>query len=121
MDDRLTTKANLFRLGYPISKIPVISMRLTSKDRFRELKELIRHEKAKEYQTGDNDIDAYPGVPVTSSVTSRNGTGKKRPGYETLMSRPRHFSQGRYMNVKPSGQEIDDNLPATVLPQVKLL
>lgn len=92
-------------------------MRLMTKDRFRELKELIRHEKAKDYQTGNNEIDTYSDTPITNTVTS-NVTGKKRPGYDTLMSRPRHFSQGRYMNVKPTNQEIDDNLTATVLPQV---
>lgn len=93
-------------------------MRLTAKDRFRELKELIRHEKAKDYrQTGNNEINTYSDMQTTNAITS-NVTGKKRPGYETLMSRPRHFSQGRYMNVKPANQEIDDNLAATVLPQV---
>lgn len=115
MDDQLTRKANLFRLGYPISKIPVISMRLTPKDRFQELRELLRHEKSK-YHSGDNGDEPYPMMPLTT-VTS-NDTGKKRPGYETLMSRPRHFSQGHYMNVKPTSDEIDDNLTATVSPQV---
>lgn len=132
MEDQLPPrKTNLFRLGFPITKIPVISMRLTAKDRFEELKEIMRHEKAKHYRAaaaddddgdGDGDGDGDDGetfsvVPVAMSTS--NDTGKKRPGYETLMSRPRHFSQGHYMNVKPGGtDDVDDNLAATVLPQV---
>lgn len=121
-------KTNLFRLGFPITKIPVISMRLTAKDRFEELKEIMRHEKAKHYRATDDDGDGdedgdgetFSVVPVAMSTS--NDTGKKRPGYETLMSRPRHFSQGHYMNVKPSGaDDADDNLAATVLPQVVCL
>lgn len=119
MDDQLSRKANLFRLGYPITKIPVISMRLTAKDRFQELKDLVRHEKTKDYQSGDNEDGTFSVVPITP-VTS-NDTGKKRPGYETLMSRPRHFSQGHYMNVKPTSEEIDDSLIATVSPQVIII
>ncbi|KAE9525431.1 hypothetical protein AGLY_014231 [Aphis glycines] len=117
MDDQLTRKANLFRLGYhPLTKIPVISMRLTAKDRFQELKELMRHEKSNNYQTGDSEDEQFSVVPITSAAVTSNGTaGKKRPGYETLMSRPRHFSQGHYMNVKPNGQEIDDTV--TITPQ----
>lgn len=116
MDDQLSRKANLFRLGYPITKIPVISMRLTAKDRFQELKDLMRHEKTKDYQSGDAEDGTFSVVPITPNTS--NDTGKKRPGYETLMSRPRHFSQGHYMNVKPTSEEIDDSLIATVPPQV---
>ncbi|XP_050062244.1 uncharacterized protein LOC126551905 isoform X2 [Aphis gossypii] len=119
MDDQLTRKANLFRLGYhPLTKIPVIAMRLTAKDRFQELKELMRHEKSNNYQTGDSEDEQFSVVPITSAAVTSNGTaGKKRPGYETLMSRPRHFSQGHYMNVKPNGEEIDDTV--TITPQYK--
>lgn len=116
LDDQLTRKANLFRLGYPIAKIPVISMRLTAKDRFQELKELMRHTKSKDYQNGDTENETFPDVPITT-ITS-NETGKKRPGYDSLMSRPRHFSQGHYMNVKPNSEESEDNLNPTVSPQV---
>jgi len=121
MDDQLTRKANLFRLGYqPITKIPVIAMRLTAKDRFQELKELMRHQKTNNYQTGDNNDDPFSVVPITAAAVTSNGTvGKKRPGYESLMSRPRHFSQGHYMNVRPSGEQIDDT--ATVTPQVIII
>lgn len=117
MDDQLTRKANLFRLGYhPLTKIPVIAMRLTAKDRFQELKELMRHEKTNNYQDGDD--DPFSVVPITAAAVTSNGTaGKKRPGYESLMSRPRHFSQGHYMNVKPNGEQID--VTATVTPQYK--
>jgi hypothetical protein len=116
LDDQLTRKANLFRLGYPLAKIPLISMRLTAKDRFQELKQLMRHEKSKDYQNGGDENETFSVVPITT-ITS-NETGKKRPGYETLMSRPRHFSQGHYMNMKPNIEEIEDNLTPTVLPQV---
>lgn len=116
LDDQLTRKANLFRLGYPIAKIPLISMRLTAKDRFQELKQLMRHEKSKDYQNDDNENETFSVVPITT-ITS-NETGKKRPGYDTLMSRPRHFSQGHYMNMKPNIEEIEDNLTPTVSPQV---
>lgn len=116
LGNQLTRKANLFRLGYPIAKIPMISMRFATKNRFKELKKLVRHEKSKDYQNGDNENETFSVVPITT-VTS-NETGKKRPGYETLMSRPRHFSQGHYMNVKPNTEEIEDNLTSTVLPQV---
>lgn len=92
----------------------MISMRLTSKDRFQELKDIMRHEKSKDYQTGMNEDDTFSVIPLTS-ITS-NDTGKKRPGYETLMSRPRHFSQGHYMNVKSNSDVIE--LAATVSPQV---
>ncbi|XP_025207316.1 uncharacterized protein LOC112603105 isoform X3 [Melanaphis sacchari] len=104
MDDQLTRKANLFRLGYhPLTKIPVIAMRLTAKDRFQELKELMRHEKSNNYPTGDAEDEPFSSVPITAASVTSNGTaGKKRPGYESLMSRPRHFSQGHYMNVKPN-------------------
>lgn len=117
MENQLPQKANLFRLGFPITKIPVISMRLTAKDRFQELREIMRQEKSKDYQTGDED-DTFSIIPI-NAVTS-NDTGKKRPGYETLMSRPRHFSQGHYMNVKPNREDIDDNLTVTATPQVNI-
>ncbi|XP_060859966.1 uncharacterized protein LOC132937152 [Metopolophium dirhodum] len=119
MDDQLTRKANLFRLGYhPLTKIPVIAMRLTAKDRFQELKELMRHEKTNNYQPGDSDDDPFSIVPITAAAVTSNGTaGKKRPGYESLMSRPRHFSQGHYMNMKPNGERIDSTV--TVTPQYK--
>lgn len=91
-------------------------MRLTAKDRFQELKELIRREKIKEFQVGDNGEDMFSAMPITAITT--NDTGKKRPGFETLMSRPRHFSQGHYMNVKPTIKSIDDNMATTVSQQV---
>jgi len=120
MDDQLTRKANLFRLGYhPLTKIPVI-MRLTAKDRFQELKELMRHEKTNNYQPGDSDDDPFSIVPITAAAVTSNGTaGKKRPGYESLMSRPRHFSQGHYMNMKPNGEHIDNTV--TVTPQAIII
>lgn len=114
MDDQLTRKANLFRLGFPITKIPMMSMHLTSKDRFQELKDIMRHNKLKDYQTEVNENDTFSVIPL-AAITS-NDTGKKRPDYETLMSRPRHFSQGHYMNVKSDSDVID--LTATVSPQV---
>jgi len=121
MDDQLTRKAILFRLGYhPLTKIPVIAMRLTAKDRFQELKELMRHEKSNNYPTGDNEDEQFSVVPITAASVTSNGTaGKKRPGYESLMSRPRHFSQGHYMNVKPNGEEIENT--ATVTPQAIII
>lgn len=115
MEDQLPQKANLFRLGLPMTKIPVISLRLTAKDRFQELREIMRQEKSKDYRTGDGD-ETFSIVPI-NAITS-NDTGKKRPGYETLMSRPRHFSQGHYMNVKPNSEDIEQNLSATASPQV---
>jgi len=121
MDDQLTRKANLFRLGYhPLTKIPVIAMRLTAKDRFQELKKLMRHQKTNNYDTGDSSDDLFSVVPITAEAVTSNGTlGKKRPGYESLMSRPRHFSQGHYMNVKPNGEQIDNT--ATVTPQAIII
>jgi len=119
MDDQLARKTNLFRLGYhPLTKIPVIAMRLTAKDRFQELKDLMRHEKTNNYQDGDD--DPFGVAPITAAaVTSNVAAGKKRPGYESLMSRPRHFSQGHYMNVKPNGEQID--VTATVTPQAIMI
>lgn len=121
MDDQMTRKANLFRLGYhPLTKIPVIAMRLTAKDRFQELKDLMRHEKTNNYQPGDSDDDPFSIVPITAAAVTSNGTaGKKRPGYESLMSRPRHFSQGHYMNMKPNGEHIDSAV--TVTPQAIII
>lgn len=116
MDNQLTRKASLFRLGYPITKIPIISMRFSAKDRFQELKELIRREKVKEYQAGENGEDIFSAMPITA-ITS-NDTGKKRPGYETSMSRPRHFSR---MNVKPTSENIDNNMATTVSQQVIII
>lgn len=84
----------------------------------------MRLEKAKQYQTAaDEDDGPYSAGPVAAANTS-SGAGKKRPAYETLMSRPRHFSQGHYMNVKPSGvddddDDVDDDLIATDSPQVE--
>jgi len=136
MDEQLSRKANLFRLGYPVTKIPVqISMRLTTKDRFQELKEMVRHEKAKNYRhrtAADNGEDGtFSVMPIAAAATaaaasatstSIDDPGKKRPGYESLMSRPRHFSQGHYMNMKPNGgdkqQNVNDGLTATVSAQV---
>lgn len=117
MDDQLARKANLFRLGYPVSKIPITSMRLSAKDRFQQLKEIMRHEKSKDYPTEDIEDESVPVIPIIPTI-ARNDTGKKRPGYEALMSRPRHFSYGHYMNVKPNGEDIDDKLAATSPPQV---
>lgn len=132
VDDQLSRKANLFRLGYPVAKVPVhISMRLMTKDRFEELKEMVRHEKAKFLRhrsttAADND-NTFSVMPiVTSGASDDNTAGKKRPpGYESLMSRPRHFSQGHYMNVKPNGEgniEIDGGgVITTVSAQVNVL
>ncbi|XP_050530200.1 uncharacterized protein LOC126899366 [Daktulosphaira vitifoliae] len=123
MDDQMSRKVNLFRLGYPISKMPGSAMRLTTKDRFQELKELIRHEKAKQYQssgTGGNgsentDGDSIPVIPLTD--LSPNSPGNKRPGYQTLMSHPRHFSYGQFG--KATNNKVDDKLSTASPPQYK--
>lgn len=116
VDDQLPRKAaNLFRLGFPptASKLPIVTpMRATSKDRFRELKDLMRHHKVRE--TGGVKVDETFSV-ASSPTFSSNGTGKKRPGYyESMMTRPRHFSQGHYMNMmKPNSEDIDNSLTVT--------
>ncbi|VVC27157.1 Hypothetical protein CINCED_3A012042 [Cinara cedri] len=113
VDDPLPRKATkLFRLDYPPStnKLPI---RPTSKDKFRELKDLMRHDKA--MGTGvDNNGEAF--AVISTPKISSNDTGKKRPGYyESMMTRPRHFSQVHHMNkFKPSHEEINNSLAATI-------
>lgn len=113
-DEQLPRKAALYQLGSPpiAAKLPIVTpRRLMSKDRFQELKDLIRYNKNRE-TTADNETISVISTPAVSS----NDTGKKRPGYyESMMTRPRHFSDAHYMNkMKPNGDNIDNSLTVTV-------
>lgn len=115
-DEQLPRKAALYQLGSPpiAGKLPILlPRRPMSKHRFQELKDLIRYNKEKE-STVDGETVSVISTPAVSS----NDTGKKRPGYyESIMMRPRHFSDGHYMNkMKPNGDIIDDSLSVTVAP-----
>ncbi|XP_050438135.1 uncharacterized protein LOC126844204 isoform X2 [Adelges cooleyi] len=116
--ERAGRKPNLFRLGFPMSKIPGTAMRLTAKNRFQELRELIRKEKIKHYRNGGrNNVAADDSIPVMPLTDiSPESTDNKRPGYETLMTRPRHFSYGQYMNA--SSNDMENKLTTASPPQI---